>query len=520
MKNINKKNLENFFSTKYDFYKELKNSNKNILIVDRERIDAIFKNSILGLAFSKKYKINAIIFSDQKKESLIINIYKKLGFKKFINGFSYQNLYKNIDIAFLSLYLGFIATINIYYKGFHWLINNFKVKNILIGDLIYDTNIRFQHRFKKPKIDVYFIKLLFTSIFRLILIRKYFKKYNIKKIIIGTETYSYNNGLSLRIATELNIDNYCYFRAGTHGIQIISYKKKYYKKGIGSLNKKDLKKLNNKFSSKKINRFYYLRKKLKSKNLYTFFDFIKANKNSKKAAKFLNLLKNKKNNKILFTSHAFADAAHFSGTNFVFNDYYDQLKQTIKFVSEYDKTNIWIFRSHPNSRFLNEYHIFVDLIRKYKTKNILLCPKNIPIKKLINICDVLVTGRGTTGLEFACEGKKVILAGGAPYSDFDIAHQAKTKKEYFNFIKNINNKINLNNNKKLLARKLMYIFENGLTVKKIMDQEYEKDFYISKYFKQIYQPSFSYNELFHTSYNFLKNGVKKSLFFKKVTEII
>ena len=53
-----------------------------------------------------------------------------------------------------------------------------------------------------------------------------------------------------------------------------------------------------------------------------------------------------------------------------------------------------------------------------------------------------------------------------------------------------------------------------------MDQEYEKDFYISRYFKQIYQPSFSYNELFHTSYNFLKNGVKKSLFFKKVTKII
>ena len=44
MKNINKKNLENFFSTKYDFYEELKNSNKNILIVDRERIDAIFQN--------------------------------------------------------------------------------------------------------------------------------------------------------------------------------------------------------------------------------------------------------------------------------------------------------------------------------------------------------------------------------------------------------------------------------------------------------------------------------------------
>ena len=41
----------------------------------------------------------------------------------------------------------------------------------------------------------------------------------------------------------------------------------------------------------------------------------------------------------------------------------------------------------------------------------MLCPKNVPIKKLYNICDIVVTGSGSVGLEFICEGKQAILAG-------------------------------------------------------------------------------------------------------------
>ena len=50
--------------------------------------------------------------------------------------------------------------------------------------------------------------------------------------------------------------------------------------------------------------------------------------------------------------------------------------------------------------------IFSDLIKKFKKENILLCPDKIPTQKLLNICDVVITGRGTIGIEFACLGKK------------------------------------------------------------------------------------------------------------------
>ena len=92
-------------------------------------------------------------------------------------------------------------------------------------------------------------------------------------------------------------------------------------------------------------------------------------------------------------------------------------KSTLSFVYENDKENIWIFRPHPSSKNWNEEKYFINEIKKYPKQNILICPKNVPIKKLYDVCDVVVTGSGTVGLEFICEGKNTILAGCAAYYD-------------------------------------------------------------------------------------------------------
>ena len=73
-----------FFSSKYNFYKEKNYSNKNILLIDRQRFDATILSSILALALNKKYKMNIIVLSDLKLNNIVIKIYKHLGFKKFL----------------------------------------------------------------------------------------------------------------------------------------------------------------------------------------------------------------------------------------------------------------------------------------------------------------------------------------------------------------------------------------------------------------------------------------------------
>ena len=114
-------------------------------------------------------------------------------------------------------------------------------------------------------------------------------------------------------------------------INLFSYQSDYFKKGLGVLSKKQLLNITKKVSNKKINFFYNLRKKLKSENHYTQLDYLRANKNNRKSAKFVNDLKKIKKRKILFASHALADAPHGAG-NFVFRDYYEQFIQTSKFA--------------------------------------------------------------------------------------------------------------------------------------------------------------------------------------------
>ena len=119
-------------------------------------------------------------------------------------------------------------------------------------------------------------------------------------------------------------------------------------------------------------------------------DYKYSNLSNSKSDEYLKSLS--KNKKILFASHAFADAPHASGT-FIFKDYYEQFVETLKFAYNSSDTNLWIFKNHPNSRLYGEKKIFSDLIKKFKKENILLCPDKIPTQKLLNICDVVITGR-------------------------------------------------------------------------------------------------------------------------------
>lgn len=87
-----KKNIyqKKFFNFRFNFYKENKTIDKDLLFVDRQRLDATIQNSILTLSICEKKKFNAYILSDEDKNSLIIKTYKHLGFNKFLIGFNFK----------------------------------------------------------------------------------------------------------------------------------------------------------------------------------------------------------------------------------------------------------------------------------------------------------------------------------------------------------------------------------------------------------------------------------------------
>ena len=513
-----------FFSSKYNFYKEKNYSNKNILLIDRERFDATILLSILALALNKKYKMNIIVLSDLKPNNIIIKIYKHLGFKKFLNGVTRLNYLKNFNLYFYSIIISIITIFKIMNGGFAWFIQKFNIKDIPFGDLIYDTNVRFNHRYENPKIDFYFIKLLIKSIFRILLICKYLKKYNIKKLVTSTENYALNSGLAIRIAIYKNIKHYFIGRSISGDLEIANLTKKGLFIGHDNIKNNEIYKKFKKFNPNnyKINKFYKDRK-IKSNQSFswTMDSFNNANKKSILGNKFLNKLSNSKNKKILFAAHAFSDAPHQKGINYTFNDFYNQFEETISFISKNDSNNVWIFRSHPSSRLFNEQHIFKKIIKKYKMKNIFFCTSGVPIKKLYKICDIVITGSGTVGLEFICEGKPAILAGSSGYSTKNLTpYYAKDKKKYFNFIKNIKKLKKPNKIQILLAKKILFFFESGnYIIKRIESKDVLEDKICKEFFLKKFGMGYSLNNYLTLSHGILKKDIYKSYVFNQMSNL-
>ena len=99
----------------------------------------------------------------------------------------------------------------------------------------------------------------------------------------------------------------------------------------------------------------------------------------------------------------FADAPHLQG-NLVFRDFYDQFKETLKFVlNNFEKKKyILDFKNSSNKFLYNEESVYKELIDTYKFKNLIDCPKNINSQDLISICDNVITSKRLNWIRVCC----------------------------------------------------------------------------------------------------------------------
>ena len=117
----------------------------------------------------------------------------------------WQILFLRSFFFLIALIIFLFTILKINKNEFSWLINEFKVKNINIGDLIYDSYVRKGRRYKNPKIDLYFLNILFKTIYRTINIDKIISNYPVKFIFVSTSTYADNDAIALRIGLEKKI---------------------------------------------------------------------------------------------------------------------------------------------------------------------------------------------------------------------------------------------------------------------------------------------------------------------------
>jgi len=468
---MGKKTIDNFI--KKNFLKiNYFNNNKKILLIDRGIVDSAIMNSIFAYRLNKTQNYNIDLASDLSVGNDIIRIYNSFGINKLIK-VNIRKIFKNFYLFFNVNFCFIFSYFKILFLGRTWFINNFKVINIYVGDLIYDDYIRRNLNFLNRNLNNFqFIKILFVSIFKIYFLNSLINKNKYNYIMSPTHTYASNAALGMRIALKKKIKV----------LNILSSRLRIYtrpseaEKIEYNLDLKYLKdnqifdqNWQDRFDLMMKNRYLGNIKYVTAKDAY----YKKKNINKLDFLKILNLAPKNFKRTVFYAPHCFSDANHKAG-RLIFEDYYDQFQNTVKFA-ERDKNSLWIIKIHPTSYKYKEENLINELIKNKKVRNIVICPSQYSTFSLIKFSDLVITGRGTVGLETACFGKKPLLAGETFYSKFGITYNPLNQKDYFQKISKYNLQTKLSKKQIQIAKKLFYlvVFKNSYTKKdKIMVSNY------------------------------------------------
>ena len=465
-----------FFDTFVKYNKKIifKKKNKySTLIIDRGRFLPALQTSVFASIKNKKNNHNIYTLITNPKNKYLINFYKSFGENNIFN--IRESFFYTIFYTVISFIISIVNILKIKKKGIQWFIKNFRVNKILLGDLVYDSYIRFDHKYIRFKANVGFFKVLLVSVFKCLMINHYLQKLQVKTIIISQDLMATNGGIAIRLGNKKNIqviEPACNFKRNHY---FIEHTESNFKYGVDNFyynnlkfNKKKFDKLY--FSEKKINIF--LKNSLEGKievNYTGIIDLMNANKSKKLFNRNYLLkqlrIKNKKIDKIfLFAPHAFSDAPHGQGKEILFIDYYNHCKETLTFIKENAfKNSLCIVRPHPTRIKYGEKEIFDNLFNKIignTSNHVKLCPDHINTLSLLKICDHVVTLKGTIAIEFASYGKKAITCATTPFSKMGVTLEASTKLKYFeNILKTCNGNSFITKKQKKIAQKILYAME-------------------------------------------------------------
>lgn len=329
---------------------------------------------------------------------------------------------------------------------------SYKYKNLKIGDLIYDTYLRTT---VTPTVDLqnkYLLKLFINAHIYLDEIENFFNQNKVKVVIVSHHVYI-QYGLLARYALKKNIPTIQihYLKFGQQNFNLVQLDKfclkdyPYY----------SYRKVFSKLEKNKKNNFLNTGKKLIKNRVSGIKDYtsIYMSKSTFALSKIkLNKI-DKKQKKIVIFSHNFYDSPH-RHRFMTFPDFYEYLMYFAKLSKRFNKYQ-WIIKPHPNDTASSD-HIFKEISDKFPNIKILNNQtSNVEILKLKP--SLIITNHSTAGHEFAYLKIPVLNTGDNIHINYKFNLHAKSEKEIFNIIKNLDfytKKINFN---KTLIYEFMYM---------------------------------------------------------------
>jgi hypothetical protein len=327
-----------------------------------------------------------------------------------------------------------------------------KIGGIHIGDLVYDTLIRYRpncYTVGTLSLRSHF-RLIFRAIFNFHSSQALFRRFKVRAVVTSHNVYA-EFGILCRIAHkqgaaiflkdmdvfrayDAHSNVYEHFlriapeelRAGLSDPAIVDKAEDYFKRRMnGAIDQVDL---NNAYGDKRT----YSRAEL----LGTF------GADTRKKTVFV-------------LAHAFSDAPHVGG-KLAFDDYYDWLRQTLDWLSANPNLNV-IVKPHPSSYMWGEKGAVEVLLEEMGVTNIHITPSDFNTLSIKSIADYIVTARGTAGLEYSGLGIPAVTCGEGYYSGFGIAVEHTDREAYFQALDSIVTLQPLPEDVSLRARVLLYL---------------------------------------------------------------
>jgi len=431
---------------------------KYLLIACRSRADVTTRLSYAAKIIKDRKNLDSLVIFDKKINKECLDIYKLFNIRNIKNYFNFLRFHQNLILLIKSLFYFLYYFIKINFKSLNWFVDNFKVNQILVGDLIYDRYIRNGYKYLHPNIySIKFLKLLFFSIIKINIISQIFKNYHISYCLIGSKSYLSMSALILRVSKKFGVKTLL-IGGGVYKVYKNDYNEEPSKNNIEKIlnetNKKKLRKESIKYFNNRING----RLSLDTNKEIRSWDEKYWSKFSKNQVFLSQLKKERKKFKkiIVFASHSFSENNHYTGS-IIFRDYFQQFVETIKFAKK-DKNNLWLFKLHPASKTkYNELESSLQVLKKNIAQNILICPLRFNHKLLFKHADLIISSRGTINIEAACYGVPNLITTGAYYDGFGFSKRVKPKKQYCEYLSKRKKYKNLTKDLRQKAKEVLYV---------------------------------------------------------------
>lgn len=151
-------------------------------------------------------------------------------------------------------------------------------------------------------------------------------------------------------------------------------------------------------------------------------------------AKQLGLDPGKKN--VFIMPHILTDVPRENCEHVVYNEFNEWFLETLKIIREIPNVN-WIVKDHPLSPLYEQSGYVRAVFEKNKTENMYWCEKDTNPMRIKEIAHCVVTCAGDVGLEYWAYGIPTITTSKGYYSEWGISYQMKTKKEYEDTLRHI-----------------------------------------------------------------------------------